>query len=181
MNRKYKIFIALYVMLFIVFSMGITYSVFHSDTKLTNSDSNIAKFIFESKGIERLEIPLVDLTPEDKIEYEFSIANNNDTLVSDVTVEYQLSIETYHFAPLSIKLYDHENNIVIDCNETSFSRNDENKLICNSKIITLGHDSSKTDNYKLIVNYEDGYDDVLYADLVDYINVEINSWQKIQN
>lgn len=179
LNKKSKIFIGIYILLFIFFGMGMTYSVFHSNVNMNNSNQNIAKFIFDSKGFNKLEFPLVNLTPSDKLEYNFSVANNNEELSSDVTIEYKLSIETYHFAPLLIKLYDLNNNIIIDCNENSFSRNNDNKLICNSDIMTLSHNEKKTDNYKLVVEYEKGYDDVLYSDLVDYINVEISSWQKL--
>lgn len=179
MSKKSKIFIGIYILLIIFFGMGITYSVFHSNVNINSSNQNIAKFIFDSKGFNKLEIPLVNLTPNDKLEYDFSVTNNNEVVSSDVTIEYKLTIETYHFAPLLIKLYDSNDNIIIDCNENSFSRNDDNKLICNSEIMTLSHNDMKTDNYKLVVEYEKGYDDVLYSDLVDYINVEISSWQKL--
>ena len=36
-----------------------------------------------------------------------------------------------------------------------------------------------TDNYKLVIEFPEEFNDDSYTDLVDYIDIEIKSWQAI--
>ena len=180
MKNRYKILIIAYILLFLVFGVGITYSIFQSKASLKSDNKNVAKFIFEQKGLDSIEIPLIDLIPNDLKQYSFSISNNNANKKSDVTIEYKLILKTYHFAPLDIKLYKTTNDgdeLIISCDESS-TRNSINELVCESGIQSLGHTYSNDDNYRLDVKFEDGYDSDIYSDIVDYIDIEIKSWQK---
>ena len=180
MKNRYKILIVAYLLSFLVFGVGITYSIFHSKTSLEGEAKNVAKFIFGQKGLDTLSIPLIYLVPNVLKEYPFSISNNDDINTSNVTIEYKLLLKTYHFAPLDIKLYevtDNGDNLVISCDETAI-RNASNELVCESDIKTLGHSNLGVDNYRLDVKFEDGYDSDIYSNIVDYINIEIKSWQK---
>ncbi len=182
MRLKHKIFIILYVFLFLMFGISMTYSVFRSNSTLASGNQNIAKFVFNNEGLDELEIPLINLVPNAPQEYLFQISNNGDSNVSNVSIDYQLSIKTYHFIPLKIELYLIENGkdvLVLDCNEETYTRNENNELLCNTATRTLEHSTEVVDNYKLIVKFEDGYSNASYSNLVDYINIEINSWQKI--
>lgn len=73
-------------------------------------DQNIAKFIFNTKQLDEINIPLLDIKPGENKEYLFSVANNENGNKSDVDFEYQIIIKTYHFVPLEINLYKRGNN-----------------------------------------------------------------------
>jgi hypothetical protein len=45
----------------------------------------------------------------------------------------------------------------------------------------MGYSVLKLDNYKLKVTFPSQYNGEVYSDLVDYINIEIKSWQKTEN
>jgi hypothetical protein len=45
--------------------------------------------------------------------------------------------------------------------------------------MTLKHSETNLDNYKITVEFPSEYNDEIYANLVDYINIEAKSWQKI--
>ena len=47
MKNRYKILIVAYLLSFLVFGVGITYSIFHSKTSLEGEAKNVAKFIFD--------------------------------------------------------------------------------------------------------------------------------------
>lgn len=182
MKTKYKILIFLGILIICVFGFGITYSFFHSSSTLNSNDQDIAKFVFNAENLDQLQLSLVDLKPGDNKEYPFSVTNSNSGILSNVTVEYQMIIKTYHLAPLIIKLYKTVNEIdelILTCDET-YTRNSENELICNTETQEMGHSSLKLDNYKLKVTFSDEYNTEEYSDLVDYINIEIKSWQKIE-
>ena len=72
---KYKILISLFVVMFFIFGIGITYSCFTYDSQITTVDQKIAKFIFDTESLDRLELPLVNLVPGQSEEYNFSISN----------------------------------------------------------------------------------------------------------
>lgn len=174
---KYKILIVLFILMFIVFGSGITYSYFNSSTTFNSVNQKIAGFVFDAETLDRLELPLMDLTPGASEEYEFSVSNTSSNKTSDVTILYQLTLLTPHYTPLIIQLYK-GNTLVMTCDE-NYSRNSNNELVCNSPQQELTHSNAHTDNYKLKVTFDSRYDGLEYSNLIDYINIEIKSYQKV--
>ena len=174
---KYKITMILIIFTVFILSLGLTYSYFNSNSNLNTVDQRLAKFVFDTETLDRLELPLIDLTPGVINSYNFSISNTSDEITSDVTIEYELTILTPHFAPLNIELYKDE-ELIMSCDET-YSRNENNELVCNSSVQELSHDSEYTDNYVLKVTFDGNYNDEIYSNLIDYINIEIKSYQKV--
>lgn len=178
---KKKILFVFLLSILIVFFSGITYSFFNSAVKLNSNNQGIASFIFEMENLEKIDLDLSGLKPGDEKKFPFSVANSNEKKVSDVTVEYRLTLKTYHFIPLVINLYKFENNkesFVGGCDETT-SRNSDNEIVCNMPLQTLTNSSKQIDNYVLKISFPSEYNDISYANLVDYINIEIDSWQKV--
>ena len=163
--------------MFFIFGIGITYSYFSSDAVLSSVDQRIAKFVFDAETLDRLELPLIDLTPGQTEEYNFSVSNGSSDLLSDVTIEYQLTILTPHFTPLIIELYKGE-DLILSCDET-YSRNENNELVCNSPVQELSYEEEELDNYTLRVTFDGLYSDESFSNLIDYINIEIKSYQKV--
>lgn len=174
---KYKILIALFVIVFLVLSSGLTYSYFNSNVDYISVDQKIASFIFDTETLDRLELPLVDLKPGQVNEYNFSVSNTKQNKTSDVTILYQLTILTPHFTPLIIEVYK-GNDLVMTCDE-NYSRNANNELVCNTEVFELSHSSANQDDYKLRITFDSRYDDLSYTNLIDYLNIEIRSYQKV--
>lgn len=183
MKMKYRILIILSVLIMFTTYYGLAYSFFNSDSTLDPSDKNIAKFIFNSESLDQFQLSLIDLYPGDTKEYEFSVSNSNLEIRSDVSVEYQMTFKTYHFIPLIIELYKlngESEELILTCDET-FSRSDQNELICDAPIQDMAYSSEGLDNYKVKVKFPNEYNDETYSDLVDYLNIELKSWQKIND
>ena len=174
---KYKILLGLFIIAVLICGAGLTYSFFNNGTTYSSTNQNVASFIFDAQELDRLELPLIDLKPGDIKEYNFSVSNTKSNKTSDVTISYQLTILTPHYTPLIIEIYQGE-NVVMTCDET-YSRNSNNELVCNSEIFELSHSNQETDNYKLKVSFDSRYNDEVYANLIDYINIEIKSYQKV--
>jgi len=172
------IFVSMLVIM--AFGTGITYSVFTSDA-FGNVNQKIAKFIFNAEEVDELHLSLTDLYPGVTKEYQFSVSNNSSGKLTNVTLNYNMIIKTYHFMPTEIKLYridDENETLVISCDET-FTRNEENELVCNTETVEMSFKKEELHNYKLEVIFPSSYNSEEYTDLVDYIDIEINSWQKI--
>jgi hypothetical protein len=167
----------MFVIALFVFSVGIAYSGFTSNSLLSTVDQKIAKFVFDTETLDRLELPLISMVPGQSEEYNFSISNSSDNISSDVTILYQLSLLTPHFTPLIIELYK-DDELVMTCDE-SYSRNDNNELVCNSPILELSHVDEGVDDYTLKITFDSLYSDESYSNLIDYINIEIKSYQKV--
>lgn len=179
---KKKMYIAIMLIVLITFFSGITYSFFHTNAIMNSSNQGIASFVFEANSVDEIDLELNDLMPGTKKEYFFSVANTKNEVISDVTVEYQLIIKTYHFIPLTINLYkieEEKENFVGKCDET-ISRNSLNELVCNMPSEILDNSIEQKHDYKLKIEFPEKYNDISYSNLVDFINIEIESWQKIQ-
>ncbi len=174
---KYKVLLVIIVLMFLMFGVGLTYSYFNSELDHISTDQKVAGFIFDTSSLDRLELPLTDLRPGESREYNFSVSNTKSNKTSDVTIVYQLTILTPHFTPLDIELY-RGNTKVMTCDET-YSRNNSNELVCNSSLFELTHQNESTDNFSLKITFDDEYNDLTYSNLIDYLNVEIKSYQKV--
>ena len=176
MKKRIIIIIALFFGL--MFGTVMTYSFFNNDNSAV-VDLEIAKFVFETKKTDHIDISLVDLKPGDSENYLFSVTNKDTGVKSDVTINYQVTISTYHFMPLDIKLYNINSGeeLVLTCDET-YSRDEDNNLVCNTPVEEIPYSSDGLDKYKLVVTFPSQYNGVEYADLVDYLSLNIKSWQK---
>lgn len=177
---KRKIYIVLSLVLLLLFFSGITYSLFHSNTSLNSNNQGLANFVFNAENLDSISLNLDDLKPGTTLEYEFSVANNELEKISDVTIEYQLKIKTYHFIPLNIDLYkitDKEEKVG-NCDE-KYTRDSDNQLICNMPIEQMSRNTNAKDNYKIVISFPAEYSGIEYSNLVDFIDIEIDSWQKI--
>lgn len=184
MSKKIKkrIILILFILIIVTFGGSIAYSFFQSAATMDSSDQHIAKFVFNAQITDQLQLPLVDLQPGSKQDFNFEIKNNEAEKLSDVSIDYQLTIKTFHFVPTTIKLYkvlDGQETLILNCDE-SYSRNDNNELVCNTDTIVLDYQTKKNDLYKLTVEFPAEYSDKIYADLVDYVNITVKSWQKLE-
>jgi len=183
MKLKSKILITLFILISVVFCVGITYSIFHSNSSLSSGDQNIAKFIFNAESSNQIELPLIDLKPGDSKQYAFAVSNSTSGSISNVTAEYQMTIKTYHLIPLAIKLYrlnGETEELIMTCDE-GYTRNSANELVCTTPTEVIGYSAEELDNYVLKVDFPSEYNSISYSDLVDYINIEIKSWQKLED
>lgn len=160
--------------------VGVTYSFFKADSKFF-ANQDIAKFVFNAEETSTISVPITDLNPGDNASYTFEVKNNVDEVVSQVTINYQCIIKTYHLMPLEIKLFKtgSADELILTCDETHSRSEDDNQLICNSLIQKMPYDNKVSDEYRLDIVFPEEYNDEDYSDLVDYIDIDIRSWQEL--
>ena len=177
-RKKTRLIVLLITTIILICGTGITYSLFTSSATLV-TNQKIATFVFNTQKTDVIELPITNLNPGDKTNYTFKVTNTLDNKKSEVTINYSMTIKTYHFMPLEIVMYKIENEqdkMIIKCDET-YSRNKENQLLCNTPVQIMKHSQSVQDNYKLEIIFPEEYNSEVYSELVDYIDIEINSWQ----
>lgn len=174
---KTKIVIILSILAITVLGAGMTYSYFVAG-KSGSSNNDIAKFIFNDTVMDSLSIPLMEFKPGETKTYDFKISNSDDSdVVSDVTINYELTILTPHYIPLVIELYK-EDTLLMTCDETK-TRNENNELVCQTEVLELAYNEKTEDNFQLVVTFDSNYNTLDYANLIDYINIDIKSYQKV--
>ena len=174
---RVKVLIIIISLMVLTFGLGISYSYFNSGIVASTVDQKIAGFVFNAQVTDKIEIPVGELAPGETNSHYFSVANIKDGVKSDVTIEYELIILTPHYAPLIIELYK-DNELVLSCNET-YSRNDNNELVCKTDVFELSHEKDEQNGFELKITFDKNYDSEEFANLVDYINLEIKSYQKV--
>ncbi len=179
---KKKIIIIFVLLVLIIMISGITYSTLNAEANLS-SNQNIAKFIFDAKKTNHIELALYDMKPGDSNDYNFLVSNNKEDnslkLSSDVTIEYNIIVKTFHFIPLEIYLYKEGNDLpIMQCDESN-SRNENNELVCKSSTQEMKYENEITDSYKLNIKFPEKYNTYEYSNLIDYIDLEIESYQKV--
>ena len=178
MNTRVKILLGLVIITVLILASGITYSAFTTTKQVDVVDQKIAKFVFDTRQTDNIQLDINNILPNEQKEFLFSVSNTSST-TSNITIQYQIKLYTYHFIPLDIKLYKvlENDELLLTCDET-YSRDSSNRIVCNSSIQEMNYDDEETDNYKLVVKFEEGYNDYRYSELVDFIDLEISSWQK---
>ena len=173
-----KIIIIAILIVCITEGVGVTYSAYRSEASTKTNVVSLAAFVFDTDRKELINIPISNVKPGDDLEYKFAVSNNSKTKKSDVSIKYNIILKTMHFIPLDIKLYDKDNNLVLECDEKS-KRNELNELECSSEDIIMSYEKDITDEYNLKLTFSKDYDTEEYSSLVDYLNLEIKSTQKI--
>lgn len=174
---KHRVLIIIVLFCLIVCFTGVTYSLFTSEASFAFGDMRVAEFVFETKRTDRIQLDFTNLKPGDVQEFNFQVSNTRNNIITNVTTQYRIMIKTFHFMPLLIELYKGEDK-VMTCDE-SYSRNSDNALLCNSDSWELSHNSSETDDFTIKVTFPEKYNSYDYTELVDYIDLDIKSWQKI--
>ena len=172
--KKRLLIIAIMFMLISV--TGITYSLY---TNMIKKEVPISLATF-NVGIEKkttLDIDLSDLEPGSVNRYDFSILNNINESMSDVSISYNIVLKTGNYSPLDIKLYDSSDNLLFDSNDGV--RTEDNEVLLKTDDIIMPYSKSVKNDYSLEVVFPEEYSGEEYSGLVDYIHLTIEANQKI--
>ena len=174
MKKKILIIIIMFMLISVT---GITYSLY---TNMVKKEVPISLASF-SVGVDRkesIDIDLSDLEPGSTKSYNFSVLNNIDESMSDVSISYNIIVKTGNYIPLDIKLYDSNNNLVID--SLNGSRTEDNELLFKSNDIIMPYSEQVKNDYRLEVVFPEEYNGEEFSGLVDYINLTIEASQIIK-
>lgn len=173
------------IITFLVMSM--TFSKYQ--TNITgNVASNIA-FYLTKTDYQIQQINLTTVEPrKDPYVYTFSVSNMDGTKVSDVDINYVLKIVTTTNLPLTFALYMNESydsnssTNLISSGNTEVSADEYGTYF---QTITMSSESllyatPKTNNYTLLIYYDEDENSAKYQDTVESIRLVIESEQIIE-
>lgn len=163
----------------------LTLSKFESEAQST-TDIDIAFYLLK-EDYQTMQLSLDNLYPSDKpYVYTFSISNNDGEKMAEVDLTYDVTISTTTNLPLTYELYLNEeynsenattaiiNNVIeLDGDGTYFR-----KISTETK--EFKYKTAETNIYQLVVYFPSEYNTENYQDIIESIEININSKQTIE-
>ena len=183
-KRIIKLLILVFVLILLIKMITFTYSKYES--RANTKPNIIVAFYVLNKDYQSMNLNLDELFPrEEPYIYTFSISNTKGQKRCQTDLEYELSIKTTTNLPITYELYKNQN--YNDDNATSIKKTDE--IIQDEdgtyfRIITTETESfsfreDETNIYQLVVHFPQEYNTINYQDIIEGIEITVNSKQII--
>ena len=142
----------------------------YKTTTATDSNARVAFPVLNINSDKVLQIKISPNSSEKK--YYFSVSNNSTDKVSEVSMQYNIQIDTLNNLPLIFEIYTYEDGNQGETNLLEGRGNTTDNIIMNLLPEETIH------NYVLIVKWNTQYKDYMYSKTLDYITININGAQK---
>lgn len=173
--------------LLIVFTLCIfpfTKSKYESNV-VANFKNDVAIYLLET-SFKEVDIDIPDLIPSlEPYIYNFTISNNDGENISEVNLEYDLYIKTTTNLPLNYKLYlneDYEDPNATNIFESEELITDEYGTYYRKVGIPTRYfyyDEPSTDKYTLVIEFPIEYNNSIYENCIESIELIVDSKQVI--
>lgn len=182
-NEKKVFLIEVLLLFFFIFSIFFviknTMSRYSNDVKAVGSLST-AMYIVE-EGYQSMNLNLGSLAPRNNpYEYNFSVSNFDENNRTEVNLEYDLKLVATTNLPLTYELYINggsENIIKTDTIDRDEYQTYFRTMTTETK--RFGFTKDEINTYKLVVHFPETYKDIKYQDVIEGIEIQINSKQII--
>lgn len=175
-----KILIFLFCIIIIFFLIKGTLSRFVSDASAVGSLSTAMYII--SEGYESMSLKLDEILPRSEpYEYFFSVSNFKDSNRIEVNLEYELKIVTTTNLPLTYELYLNDDNSTNIITSDIVSKDEYGTYFrtLSTEKKTFGFTEDESNFYKLVIYFPEKYRDIQYQDVIEGIEIQVNSSQII--
>ncbi len=178
-------FLALIIVI-VIFLTPTTYSKYKTETDST-AEPEIAFYLLQT-DYRTTNILLEEIAPRNApYTHKFTVSNNNGTSRTETNLQYDLSIRTTTNLPLTYELYlnseytdQNAQNIITD--EQVIQDDDGtyfNKFTTDTEYFS--HAYNETNEYQLVVYFPSNYINEMYQDIIDSIEITVDSKQVISN
>lgn len=189
-RRRFKtiVFASLLVVILLVsiFLIPTTFSKYVSQTS-SNAKAKVAFYLLKT-DYQTNVVLLDEIAPRnDPYTYIFTVSNFDGSKRAETNMQYDLVIRTTTNLPLKYELY--LNSLYTDANAENAITNEEviqdddgtyfNRFTADTKY--FNHSYSETNTYQLVVYFPETYVDNKYQDIVDSIEITVDSKQVMEN
>lgn len=163
----------------------LTFSRFESNA---TSSSNIpVAFYVLSEGFQNMNLNLDSLIPRNEpYVYTFTISNSNGEQICNTDMEYTLKIRTTTNLPLEYNLFmnqdytDSASQSIIETNQVEKDSSGTYFRIITTQKQNFSFKQEQTNTYQLVVNFPEKYNTIDYQDVIEGIEITIDSRQIIE-
>lgn len=152
---------------------------------IANSYANVEiAFYLLKEDYKTMTINLAELLPQNNAYvFDFSIGNQDGIEMAEVDLEYELSLRTTTNLPLTFELYMNENytdtgatNIIKENNIALDEQGTYFRTMTTEKIY-LSYKEGKTNLYQLVVYFPGNYNQEIYQDIIELLEINVNAQQ----
>ncbi len=184
-RRKARLMYIKFIIFIILFILAIsliknTFAKYRS-TGSSNANVDLAFYLFQEQSISQ-DIKLASILPRvQPYNYTFSVANNNGTDRTDTALTYTIELKTTTNLPLNYAVYTQSDTTTNLITSTSTTQDDDGTYFkyLNVQGGEFGYSTNESVNYILQVEFPQEYAVSEYEAIVEYIQITINSSQKI--
>lgn len=183
-NNLIKITLLFFLIIFLACLVPFTKSKYESQT-IANFKNDVAIYLVET-SFKEVDINIPDLVPStEPYIYNFTISNTDGENISEVNIEYELYIKTTTNLPLKYELYlneDYKDPSSINIFETEEIITDEYGTFYRKVGIPkryFYYDIETTDKYTLVINFPIDYNNSIYENCIESIELIVDSKQVI--
>lgn len=152
---------------------------------ISNSYANVGiAFYLLKEDYKTMTLNLDSILPRDnKYVYEFAIGNQEGEEMAEVDIEYELSLRTTTNLPLTYELYMNEqytDDGAISIIKENTAEKDEHGTYfrtITTEPIYLSYKEGKTNLYQLVVYFPANYNQEIYQDIIELIEINVNAKQ----
>lgn len=177
--KKILVFFASIILIVII--IRYTFSRFQNDVNAVATMD--AAFYIVNEDYQSMNINLGAIEPRNqKYEYNFSISNFEESKRAEVNLEYDLVIVTTTNLPLEYELFMNGNNTqnVITSDVTNQDSYGTYFRTLKTDTQVFEFTSDETNTYKLTIYFPPTYKDIKYQDVIEGIEIQVNSRQIIE-
>lgn len=174
--NKITVAIILLFLIFSTFKLSLAKFETESSGKIVG---NIAFYVLEA-GSDDGSLKMFELDPDDKkYSYNISVQNYKGNKISEVDLEYTMSIKTTTNIPVEYELYNVKdmNTNILGQKEIIKDKDGMYFFKFNSSSGNFTHGVKESENYTLIITYPSSSKNEAYQGNIDSIEVSINSNQ----
>lgn len=183
-----KLLVAILSLILLMRLISLTAAKYESFAR-TNADVEVAFYVL-NKDYKTMTLNLENIFPRNiPYTYKFSVANTDGKNSAETDLEYELSIRTTTNLPITYELYMNEE--YTDKNATNIIKTNEVKndseetdaaffRYITTEKQTLQYTKPETNLYQLVVYFPEEYNTGEYQDVIEAIEITINSNQILE-
>ena len=152
---------------------------------ISNSYANVdIAFYLLEEDYKSMTLNLASLLPQDNAyTFEFSVGNQAGDEIAEIDLEYELTLRTTTNLPLTYELYMNQQytddgavNIIKE-NTVDYDENGTYFRTMTTDKITLPYTQGVTNLYQLVVYFPANYDQEIYQDIIELLEINVNGQQ----
>lgn len=153
------------------------------ETTATSQLDIQAAFYLLQEDYQTMTVKLSALEPKNNAySYTFVISNNNGSRRAETTLEYDLKIVTTTNLPLEYELYKNGDNSSSIITDDTIAPDEYGTFFrtFSTEMVEFVHTENKSNIYTLLVYFPEQYKEIKYQDIIESIEIQVNSRQLIE-
>ncbi len=171
----------------IALTLLVIYSIARYESFSSTKANLEVAFYLLNEDYQSMNLNLSSISPRtEAYVYNFAISNTDGTRRTETSLQYDMQVVTTTNLPLEYELYMNEQYTdasATSCVKTDTTKSDEYGTYfrtLTTETQNFGYQTDQTNYYQLVVYFKEEYKDISYQDIIESIEIQVNSKQIIE-